>query len=118
MTPEKDYPYIGVDEHGSRFNAMCPPDKKKYGVAYGGYKNNARQVLFYDFAVQGYDVEFWYGDKKYNLLYEPTHAALCDEKYSVEYETFTNPMEFIQNLVIDGKKLIDIIDKLEDVEPM
>lgn len=46
MTPEKDYPYIGVDEHGSRFNAMCPPDKKKYGVAYGGYKNNARQVLF------------------------------------------------------------------------
>lgn len=117
MVPEKDFPYIGKNLMGIRFNAMCPPNEQRYGTTYGGYPNNARQVLFYDFAVQGYDVEFKYEGDVYHLLFEPDHSALCDDKYSRETESFSNPMELINNLRIKGHRLIDIIDDLEDVEP-
>lgn len=117
MVPEKDFPYIGTDLLGIRFNQAYPPNAEKYGTTYGGYSNNARQVILYDFAVQGYDVEFKYQGDTYHLLYESDHSALCDDKYSVEYETFSNPVDLIENLQIKGKRLIDIIDQLEDVEP-
>lgn len=117
MVSEKDFPYIGENLMGFRFNAACPPDEKRYGTAYGGYPNNARQVLFYDFAVQGYDVEFKYDGDVYHLLYEHDHCALCDEQYTNEFESYPNPMELINNLRIQGHRLIDIIDDLEDVEP-
>lgn len=117
MVSDKDFPYIGKNLLGFRYNAAYPPNTEKYGDNYGGYPNNARQVILYDFAVQGYDVEFKYDGKTYHLLYEPDHAALCDENYSKEYETFANPMDLVENLKIQGHRLIDIIDKLEDVEP-
>ncbi len=31
-------------------------------------------------------------------LYESDHAALCDERYSEEYETFPNTMELMKTL--------------------
>lgn len=117
MINHNDFPYIGKDLLGFRYNVIYPPDTTKFGPSYGGYPNNARQVLFYDFAVQGYDVEFCYQGKKYHLLFEPDHSALCDETYNKEFERFSNPMDLIENLSIDGHKLIDIIDELEDVEP-
>lgn len=117
MDKQIDFPYIGKDLLGFRFNAAYPPNPARFGTTYGGYSNNARQVLFYDFAVQGYDVEFRYNGKKYYILFEPDHSALCDENYNIEYQTFINPVELIENLSIDGKKLIDIIDELENVEP-
>ena len=117
MVSDKDFPYIGKNLMGIRFNSAYPPNEQRYGTTYGGYPNNARQVLFYDFAVQGYDVEFKYEGDVYHLLYEPDHAALCDNLYSNEIETFSNPMELIYNLHIKGHRLIDIIDDLEAVEP-
>jgi len=113
----KEHPYIGINSMGYRYNAIYPPDEKIYGTSYEGYPNAARQVLLYDFAVQGYDVEFKYHNKVYHLLYEPDHVALCDDKYNEEYETFPNPLELIENLKIEGRTLIDIIDELEDVTP-
>ncbi len=118
MVADKDFDYIGKNGCGHRYNALCSPDERWYGTSYGGYLNNARQVLFYDFAVQGYDVEFKLHGESFHLLYEPDHAALCDAGYSTEYETFANPMDLIENLKIAGLRLIDIIDELEDVEPM
>lgn len=116
MVPDNDFPYVGITANGVRFNTAYPPNELTYGTAYGGYPNNARQVLFYYFAVQGYDVEFKYQGEFYHLLFEPDHSALCDDKYSTEIETFSNPMELIYNLRIKGHQLIDIIDELEDVE--
>lgn len=117
MVPDQDFPYIGKNIFGFRYNAAYPPNFEKYGEVYGGYANNARQVLLYDFAVQGYDVEFKYNGETYHLLYEPDHAALCDENYTEEYETFANPIDLVENLQINGHRLIDIIDDIKDVEP-
>lgn len=117
MNQDNDLPYIGQTPAGYRYNALYPPDEKKYGQTYGGYANNARQVLLYDFAVQGYDVEFKFNGHTYHLLYEQDHAALCDSRYAIEYASFSNPMELIENLRIEGHILVDIIDSLEEVEP-
>lgn len=117
MVPKKDFPYVRENAEGIRYNGAYPPDPRRYGNSYGGYANNARQVLLYDFAIQGYDVAFKYDGETYHLLYEPDHAALCDEFYSDEIETYSNPMELITNLRIKGHRLIDIIDDLKDVEP-
>lgn len=114
----KELYYIGHDLLGYRYNNEFPPNTSMYGNDYYGYKNAASQVLFYDFAVQMYDVRFKYNGEMYYLLYTPEYAALCDEKFSDEIEVFSTPNDLIKNLIIDGKKLLDIIDEIEEIEPV
>ncbi len=117
MVADNDFPYVGINAEGFRYNADYPPNERRYGSTYGGYRNNARQVLFYDFAVQGYDVMFKFRGESYHLLYEPDHAALCDSNYAAELESYANPMVLINNLRIKGFRLIDVIYELEEVGP-
>lgn len=109
---------VGLDLFGHPFNRKYPPDTAKYGSDYHGYKNNARETFFYDFAVQGYDLAFRYDGKMYYALSEPDHVAVCDEHFTKEYQVFKNGNDLIENWIIDGHRLIDIIDECEDVEPM
>jgi hypothetical protein len=113
----KDPDYIALDLCGYRFNRKYPPNKTLYGDTYGGYKNNAEEVLFYDFAVQFYDVSFKYRGKSYYLLSDDDHVAVCDSNFTDEYETFKDAVELIENFRIDGRSLLELIDLLEEVEP-
>lgn len=113
-----EFYYIGHDLWGYRYNTEFPPTPTLYGNNYYGYKNAASQVLFYDFAVQMYDVKFMYKGKMYYLLYTPEYAALSDEKFTDEIEIFETPNDLIKNLVINGEKLLDIIDEIEEIEPV
>ncbi len=113
----KDPDYIALDLCGYRYNSKYPPNEDKYGTHYRGYKNNAEEVLFYDFAVQFYDVSFKYDGKSYYLLTDEDHVAVCDEHFTKEYEIFSNANELIEQFKIDGKTLLSLIDQLEDVEP-
>lgn len=113
----KDPDYIALDLAGIRYNQKYPPNKKLYGDSYGGYKNNAEEVLFYDFAVLFYDVSFKYKGMPYYLLTDNDHVAVCDNHFTEEYETFANAVELIENYRIDGKTLLELIDYLEEVEP-
>lgn len=113
----KDPDYIALDLCGYRYNKKYPPNKERFGESYGGYKNNAEEVLFYDFAVLFYDVSFKYKGKSYYLLTESDHVAVCDSHFSEEYETFKDAVELIENYHIDGRSLLELIDSLEDVEP-
>jgi hypothetical protein len=40
----------------------------------------------------------------------------CDEHFNEEYEVFPSENNLIENLIIDGKPLIQIIDDLIEVE--
>ena len=55
-----------------------------------------RNVLFYDFAVQSYDLEFSYNSKMYYALSDPDHVAVCDEHFSEVFLTFKNGNELIK----------------------
>ena len=113
----KDPDYIALDLCGYRFDRKYPPNKERYGDTYGGYKNNAEEVLFYDFAVQFYDVSFKYNGRSYYLLTDDDHVAVCDSNFTEEYETFKDAVELIEKYCIDGKSLLELIDFLEEVEP-
>ena len=113
----KDPDYIALDLCGYHFNRKYPPNKERYGDSYGGYKNNAEEVLFYDFAVQFYDVSFKFNGRSYYLLTDDDHVAVCDSNFTEEYETFKDAVELIEKYCIDGKSLLELIDFLEDVEP-
>ncbi|MDO4511684.1 MAG: hypothetical protein Q4B68_07710 [Bacteroidales bacterium] len=113
-----EFYYVSHDLFGNPYNSEFPPNAKEYGTKFGGYKNANREVLFYDFAIVHYDVQFDYAGTRYYLLIEPTHAARCDENFTEEYEVFTDPNTLIKNLIINGHKLLDIIDDLENIEPM
>jgi hypothetical protein len=109
--------YVGYNLAGAPFNKKFPPNDKENGSRYDGYATKAEGVLFYDFAVMGYDVEFTYNEKKYYLL-NTGEAHLSDSTYSERYETFDSPMSLIENLIIEGKPLIRIIGDISEIEPI
>ena len=93
-------------------------NKEKYGCLYHGYKDTFTETLLYDFGVQNYDLYFKYNGKEYYVLNEFNYVALCDEHFNKEFEVYSNEMDFIENFKIKGKPLIELIDKLEEIEPM
>lgn len=115
MKDRFEYAYIGIDAEGRRYNAAYPPDREKYGDEFGGYPDLARKVLFQDFAVDGFDARFKLKGQRYQILSEPDHAARCDLRFLTEYEVFASPNRLIENMDIEGRRLMDIIDELEDV---
>ena len=110
--------YLARDLAGYWYNMKYPPNVEKYGTKYNGYSSDARDVLFQDFAVYGYDLQFKYKGEVYYCLTEPEYVAACDSKFNEEYQRFDDANQYIEQFEIDGRKLIDIIDELDEVEPI
>lgn len=106
-------------------NKVFPPDFKKYGKEYGGYKNSNQQIIFYDFAAVGSDVEIIYKGKAYRFQNDVTGTYQCfgqdlnGHRFDGPYgPLFKDANDVIQNYVMDdGKHLIDILDEIEHAEP-
>ena len=50
------------------------------------------------------------------MLKEYNHAATCDKNFTEEYEVYADEMELIENFKIDGKPLIELIDKIQNID--
>ena len=50
--------YVKKDLAGYWYNSKYPPNYEVNGSLYHGYKNSVEETLFYDFAVQKYDLYF------------------------------------------------------------
>lgn len=109
---------VGIDLMGYPFNKKYLPNTILYGCEYHGYKNEVHETFFYDFAVQGYDLEFSYNGKKYYVLSEPDYVAVCDSHFTKEFKVLKNGNNLHENWIIDVKRLIDIMDECDEVEPM
>ncbi len=81
-----------------------------------GYKSWNEEALFYQFAVQRYDLSFRYHGRMYYLLAEMDHVAVSDEGFAHEIVPFESGNALIENYLIEGKPLIDIINDLEEVD--
>lgn len=98
-------------------NREYPPDTGMYGTRYGGYKTNNEEVLFKQFAVQGYDVSFSYKGKEYYLRYDGEDGvAVTDSNFEEEIVKYPSANTLIRQYMIDGMPLKSIIDKLENME--
>ena len=108
--------YVGRDLFGYPYNKKFPPDTKRYGSQYSGYRTPQQETFFYDYAILCYDVRFKYHGKDYYVIIRPDYCARTDKTLRVEYEKFKNANELIEQLSIDGIKLIDFMDQIEEVE--
>jgi len=108
--------YVIKNFAGYWINGKYMPDYSKNGGLYNGYKNSVEEALFFDFAVQGYDLGFSYKGERYYFLSESDYVALCDGHFTEEYQRFEDGNTALEQFKIDGKSIIDLIDELEDVE--
>lgn len=110
--------YVKLDLLGYPYNEKYPPKGDDVGNLYHGYSSDTEETLFYDFAVLGYDLTFVCRGKRYYFLTGPDYVARCDDHYTEEYERFADGNTALEQFKIDGKSIIDLIDELENVEPM
>lgn len=110
---------VGRDLMGYPYNIKYPPMIAKYGDKYLGYPTWNQEVFFFEHAVQGYDVTFVYHGVKYFLMADVEYYCTCEDMHfmpSEKSQYFPNGNALIEQLEIDGHKLIEIIDELEEVE--
>lgn len=106
-------------------NEEFPPDYKKYGDKYHGYKNGDHEVILYDFAVQNYDLELVYKGKAYYFQNDVSGTYQCfgqdgnKTRFDGPYgPSFKDANDLIKNFVLDdGRHIIDVIDDIEHAEP-
>lgn len=110
--------YIQKDLWGYAFNGKFPPNDNHANNLYHGYATPAQECLFYDFAVQGYDLKIKYNGVYYYFMVDTNCVWLSDETFSTMKKKFENGNDALINFVIDGKPLYQLVDKLEDYEPM
>ena len=108
MTMIKD-PYIRTDFYGYAFNGKFPPDNS--GSLYHGYKTPAEECLFYDFAVQGYDLMIRYKGQPYYFMVDTDCVWLSDGNFTATIKKFANGNDVLENFC-------KLVDKLDEYEPM
>lgn len=119
MSESDNQDVVGRDLMGYPYNKKYPPTDTSKGNLYHGYSDSFRETLFYDFAVLGYDLEFSYRGRAYHVMSDRENGVwLSDSKYTAKLEHFANGNDFLENFKIDGRRLIDLIDQLDDVQPI
>ncbi|MBQ0056608.1 MAG: hypothetical protein KBT20_03025 [Bacteroidales bacterium] len=107
--------YIGTDSAGYPYNRKYPPYKNSL---YHGYKNDVEETFFYDFAVQNYSVTFVYKEKRYYLMTNNDYVFESDASLQVELQKFEDGNSALEQFLIDGKRLIDLLGEIIDCEPL
>lgn len=109
---------LGIGQYSVKLKATIQQTGRLGFDRYGGYGSWNKWILFYDFAVQGYDLHFRYKGREFHFVTGKDHVALCDNHCTKECQCFPDANMMIEQFEIDGKKLIDVIEELEDVEPV
>lgn len=108
--------YIGYDLGGYEYNTKYPPNPNLYGnLHHGGYRTANQRTFFYDVAVHLYGVTFSYNGIKYTIPSDGDDWKLISDG-EITSTSYDNPLSLMENEVIDGNKLVDIIDDLKDVD--
>ncbi len=109
-------PYIITDICGYAFNGKFPPYND--GGLYHGYRTPAEECLFYDFAVQGYDLMIRYKGQPYYFMVDTDCVWLSDGNFTATIRKFANGNDVLENFCIEGIPLYKLVDKLDEYEPM
>lgn len=116
VSHSEEDPVVGRDLFGYPYNKKYPADIKKYGNDYDGYPTPNRETFFFDFAVECYSVRFSYHGKSY-AIQTSTDGPIQLDPYTYDIlRKFPDNNALIEQMEIDGHKLIDIIDEVEDCE--
>ena len=111
-----DLDYIKHDENGYPYNGMFPPTEDLLN-GNDGYDTIGKGVFFFDYAVQGYNIDFNYKGAHYVLTgwMDGDYIALLDARDN-ELQHFSDPMDAVLHCEIDGHRLLDIMEEFSDIE--
>ena len=82
--------------NGFAFNGKFPPGASD--SLYHGYKTPAQECLFYDFAVQGYDLMVKYKGVSYYFMVDTDWVWLSDENFTATVRKFDNGNAFVSRM--------------------
>lgn len=108
--------YIGIDLGGYEYNKKYPPNIVKYGSHNGGYPTDNQEAFFYDLAVNLYGLRFTYKGKTYRIPSDGDGWIVINESDNTQSESFETPIDLIENIKIEDKPIIDLIDDFSDLE--
>lgn len=108
--------YIRTDLCGYAFNGKFPPNDND--SLYHGYKTPAEECLFYDFAVQGFDLMIKYKGVPYYFMVDTDCVWLSDANFTAMNKRFENGNDVLEHFCINDIPLYKLVDKLDEYEPM
>jgi hypothetical protein len=108
--------FVGYDLLGYEYNCKYPPNKELYGAAYDGYASPNQLTFFYDFCIHQYGVAFYYNGENYETEFT-NHGPILTNKSTNEVQgPFDDAVHLLEQSELNGKKLITVIDSLENVD--
>lgn len=108
--------YVKRDLADYPYNAKYPPTNPSSNK-YHGYGTAARECLFYDFAVLGYDLMVKYHGRTYYFMTDTDCVWLSNENFTAMIERYKDGNDLLEHFLIEGTPLIRLIDQLEEYEP-
>ncbi len=107
--------YVGYDLFGYEYNCKYPPNKEKFGNDFGGYATQNQETFFYDYCIQQYGVVFSYKETLYETEFTDDGSILTNLVTKEFQGPFDSAVKLLENAKVDGRKMIDIIDELQNV---
>jgi hypothetical protein len=107
--------YVGLDLFGYEYNRKYPPNADKFGNNYGGYATPNQEVFFYDYCIQQYGIVFSYDEVLYEAEFTDEGPILTNKTANEVQGPFDSAVQLLEEAKINGKKMIDIIDELQNI---
>lgn len=103
--------YSKQDDKGRWVNTEFPPENFDKYPHNTGYRTSNREMLFYQFGVQYYDVIVEYCGQKAILIADGDGCVVTDPNHNEISETYPTANDLIKNYNFpNGNRLIDAVD--------
>lgn len=104
------YDYIKQDELGRWINTEFPPVSFYQYPNNSGYKNSNSEMLFYQFAVQYYDLRIEYDGREYLAIIDDDGAYIADTLYNRISDIYPTANDLIRHFAFsDGGHLGELV---------
>lgn len=107
--------FVAYDLLGNEYNCKYPPNKDLYGLDFEGYATSNQLTFFHDFCINQYGVAFYYDGSDYEAEFTDAGPILTNHSTSDVQGPFEDAVNLLENSNLNGKTLVSVVDKLENV---
>lgn len=108
--------YVGFDLFGFAYNCKYPPDMSRYGRDYDGYATPNQGTFFYDFCILQYGVVFYHKNTPYKAEFTNDGPIVRNYGTGEIQGPFEDAVNLIEEAIINGQKLLHVMEELEDID--
>lgn len=107
--------FTAHDLFGNEYNCKYPPNKDLYGLDFEGYATPNQLTFFHDFCINQYGVAFHYDGNNYEAEFTNDGPILTNLSTGEAQGPFENAVSLLENSNLNGKAIVAVVDKLENV---